>query len=165
MAVLWQSSTEALLVQTREVSLTTHALNDSSSSVNVVTPLKDVDIPDTDTFDFNDVPYSCPAARRLLPISHDNVLVMGDEHTVLYTISPPAPVSPRISRGSISSVSGTATSPRANATRRSPQNEVSAPGKRRKSSMTAARAGLAGADRWELKPVWRVRQGFGIILA
>jgi DNA damage-binding protein 1 len=41
---------------------------------------------------------------------------------------------------------------------------MSAPGKRRKSS-NAARRSLDAGDRWELKPVWRIRQGFGTILA
>ena len=162
-SVIWQSSSKALHLQTRAVSLASRSFEDKTTAVNVVTPLSEVHIPNEDEFDFNDIPYSCPAARHVLPVTPDSVLVIGDEHSVLYKLHK-TPSSPRISRASVSSASGTATSPRANAVRRSPQNEMSAPGKRRKSSNTARRS-LDACDRWELKPIWRARQGFGTILA
>jgi DNA damage-binding protein 1 len=162
-AVIWQSSIKALLLQTRTVSLAAHSFEDRTTAVNVVTPVSDVQIANEDEFDFNDIPYSCPAARHVLPVTSDSVLVIGDEHSVLYTLNR-IPTSPRISRASVSSASGTASSPRASAIRRSPQNEMSAPGKRQKSSNTARRS-VDGGERWELKPVWRGRQGFGTILA
>ena len=160
---LWQSSSKALLLQNRKVSLSAHSLLDASSPINVVTPLRDVEIANEDDFDFNDIPYSCPAAQHVLPVTHDQVIVIGDEHVVLYKLNQ-IPTSPRVSRASFSSVSGTATSPRASAVRRSPQNELSAPGKRRKSSNTGGKLG-SESEKWEFKPVWRARQGFGTVLA
>jgi len=150
-------------MQNRRVSLAVHSLVEASLAVNVVTPLRDMEITNEDEFDFNDIPYSCPAARLVLPVSQDQVVVIGDEHTVLYKLSEIS-TSPRVSRMSFSSASGTVTSPRASAVRRSPQNEMSAPGKRRKSSNTAGKLG-SDSEKWEYKPIWRARQGFGTVLA
>jgi DNA damage-binding protein 1 len=154
-AFLWLSSNSELLLQSRKLSPSSHSFIDSSEVVNVVMPLHSVEIyPETD---FNEVPYSCPAARRLLPVSAETLVVIGDEHSVYYTLSKKEPRSPRVSRGSISSQAGV--SPRASATSRSPQAELSAPGKRRKGSESRESDGLS------LRPLWRVRQGFGTILA
>ena len=155
-AFLWQSSTEALMLDTREVSLAAHSFTDPSIPVNLISPLDDDDIPVTDSFDFNSIPYACPAARHLLPISEEHIVVMGDEHSVLYRLLQPTPTSPRVSRGSVSSLSGV-TSPRASAVRRSPQHEMLAPGNKRMAT-TVRRSR-------QLQPVWRVRQGFGVVLA
>ncbi|WRT69742.1 uncharacterized protein IL334_006733 [Kwoniella shivajii] len=167
---LWLSATSDLYLQARTLSITSHAFNDLSRPVNVVSPLSP-NLTITEETDFNQIQFSCPAARRVLPIPSTIgedlcLIVIGDEHSVLYTLGT-TPQSPRAIRR-LSSVSGTNTSPRASA-RRSPQNEmVSSVNKRRKSSMNS-RAPGGGADpaneRWDLKPVWRVRQGFGTILA
>ena len=149
----------------RKLSLNTHSFTEASPVLDVVSPLRsNVDI--TSQTDFNDVPFSCPAARRVLPIPTQGndklVLVIGDEHAVLYSFSQVLQ-SPRVSR--LSSSTSMNTSPRANATRRSPQTEmVGIAGKRRKSSTTSKSLG-DGGDKWELKPIWRVRQGFGTVLA
>lgn len=163
---LWLSTDAALQLQTRKLSITAHSFTDASPALDVVTPTRSPTEINAET-DFNDVPFSCPAARRVLPIPTSRneklVLIIGDEHSVLYSISQ-VPSSPRTSRR-LSSVSGVATSPRANATRRSPQTEmVSGVGKRRKSSITRKGMGENG-DSWQLRPIWRVRQGFGTVLS
>ncbi|WWD20338.1 hypothetical protein CI109_104814 [Kwoniella shandongensis] len=164
---LWMTATNDLQLQTRALSITAHAFNDLSRPVDVVSPTSSSFAISGDT-DFNDIPFSCPAARRVLPISGElsngerSLLVLGDEHSVLYTLSS-TPQSPKVSRR-LSSTSGPGTSPRASA-RRSPQTElVSSVSKRRKSSMGTKNTS-SGEEQWELKPVWRVRQGFGIVLA
>ncbi|WVF68077.1 hypothetical protein IAT40_002840 [Kwoniella sp. CBS 6097] len=162
---LWLSATSDLHLQARTLSLAAHTFNDLSRIVDVVSPLsRNVTL--TDGTDFDEIPFSCPAARRVLPIasgSEVSLLVIGDEHTVLYSLGTTAQSPTAIRR--LSAASGPATSPRASA-RRSPQNEmVSSVSKRRKSSM-GARGTITGEnERWELKPVWRARQGFGTVLA
>lgn len=143
-SLLYLSPTDALQLQIRQ--LASHALNDLSRPVDVVRAEADAD--------FADVPFSCPAARHVLPIPNERmVLVIGDEYSVLYSAIP-APPSPK---RRLSVASGPSTSPRASA-KRSPQNEMVGVQKRRKSSITKA-------ENWELKPLWRVRQGFGTVLA
>ena len=159
---LWLSSTSALQLQSRRISLTAHSFIDASRPIDVITPLRSLDL--TADTDFNDVPYSCPAARRVLPVSNDSALVIGDEHTVLYSLAMTL-LSPKASRASLSSA-GAATSPRASAVRRSPQAEMTGTGgKRRKSSMTGKGVNMENSEQWEWKPIWRTRQGFGTILA
>jgi DNA damage-binding protein 1 len=153
------------MLQPRGLSLIAHGFNDLCHAVNVVSPQRTTGHIDAQT-DFNEVPFSCPAARRILPIPSDPtssshlVLVMGDEHSVLYSIGPPSLKSPLKNSLSLS-----ATSPRASAVRRSPQNEVIGGfGKRRKSSMSGKGFG-SDNEKWEVTPIWRVRQGFGIVQA
>jgi len=81
--------------------------------------------------------------------------VIGDEYSVLYSISQ---VERRDSSQQLTSSQSPATSPRASAVNRSPQSEMKQIGKRRKSSN-------ADGARWQVNPVWRVRQGFGTILS
>ncbi|KAK8849708.1 hypothetical protein IAR55_005043 [Kwoniella newhampshirensis] len=164
---LWLSATNDLQLQSRVLSLTAHAFEDLSRPVDVVSPTSS-SLAISGDMDFNDIPFSCPAARRVLPVPGElsggekTMLVLGDEHAVLYALSP-IPQSPRVSRR-LSAASGPATSPRASA-RRSPQTEmVSSVSKRRKSSMGSKNT-TSDDQKWELKPVWRVRQGFGIVLA
>ena len=164
---LWLASDSALQLQTRKLSLIAHSFVDASHCLNLIVPLRSKGQINADT-DFNDIPFSCPAARRVLPIptgGNDRlVLVIGDEHSVLYSMSE-TPQSPRISRLSTSSGILSTTSPRANATRRSPQTDMAGNvGKRRKSSVSS-KAGIDSGDLWEFRPVWRVRQGFGTVLA
>ncbi|ORY34709.1 CPSF A subunit region-domain-containing protein [Naematelia encephala] len=169
---LWLSSTSSLLFQPRRLSLATHSFTDVTKAVDVVTLKSSVEV--NGETDFSRIPFSCPAARRILPIPSDGpngeklALVIGDEYSTLYAISS-APQSPKVSRGSLSSSAGGAmTSPRAAAKGRSPQTEVSgAPGKRRKSSMnmTPRRSSTDSSERWDARPVWRVRQGYGTVLA
>jgi DNA damage-binding protein 1 len=163
---LWLSPSMTLQMQTRILSSSSHSFIEVSRPIDVVSPTRSPPI-DADA-DFNLVPFSCPAARRVMPIpttsSHERmILVMGDEHSVLYSLAL-VPQSPRASR--LSGSSNVATSPRASAVKRSPQTEmVGAQVKKRKSSMTAKRPSLDGGERWEMRPVWRIRQGFGTILA
>nr|XP_018260261.1 uncharacterized protein I303_07178 [Kwoniella dejecticola CBS 10117]OBR82419.1 hypothetical protein I303_07178 [Kwoniella dejecticola CBS 10117] len=169
---LWLSAPSDLQLQVRTLSTAAHAFNDLSKIVDVVAPLSN-NISLTEETNFNHIPFSCPAARRVLPIpsisstrdGEYSLLVIGDEHSVLYNLGV-VQQSPKALRR-LSIASGPNTSPRASA-RRSPQTEmVNSVSKRRKSSMNSKATG--GADltneRWELKPVWRVRQGFGTILA
>jgi DNA damage-binding protein 1 len=92
-----------------------------------------------------------------VPGKNRMALIMGDEYSVLYSITlvaaPPA-------RRRSSVASGPSISPRASA-KRSPQNEMigGGQGKRRKSSTSKSDA------KWEMKPVFRIRQGFGTVLA
>ena len=159
---LWlNSSSSQIQLQVRRLSIKSRSFSEASRHIDVVLPGRNMAI-DDDT-DYNDIPFSCPAARRVLPISSEFMLVIGDEHTCLYSFTL-APQSPRIARASLSSSQGPK-SPRA-ASQRSPQNELaSGTGKRRKSSMASQRSGLDSGERWELRPVWRVRQGFGTVLA
>ncbi|WWC92848.1 uncharacterized protein L201_007809 [Kwoniella dendrophila CBS 6074] len=169
---LWLSATSDLQLQARTLSIVSHSFNDISRNVDVVSPLSS-NVTLTEETDFNQIPFSCPAARRVLPIPSSasgtdlSLLVIGDEHSVLYNLGT-VQQSPKALRR-LSAVSGTNTSPRAANARRSPQNEmVSSVSKRRKSSMNSKSSGGIGDsanERWELKPVWRVRQGFGTILA
>ena len=166
MSFLWLSPTRDLNLQVRTLSTSAHAFTDVTRIIDVVIPISPDHEVDENT-DFNEIPYSCPAARRVVPIPSEpaggeqTIMVIGDEHTVLYTLAS-SPQSPKSSRR-LSSTSGPGASPRASA-RRSPQNEmVSSVSKRRKSSMSA-RAG-SDVDKLEIKPVWRVRQGFGTVLA
>ncbi|WVQ78968.1 hypothetical protein IAT38_001060 [Cryptococcus sp. DSM 104549] len=170
LSFLWLSANNELNLQARTLSTAAHAFAPLSRPIDVVTPISSIPV-DEDT-DFNDIPFACPAARRVLPIPIDmpggekTLLVMGDEHSVLYSLAPVVPGnSPKSARRS-SAVMGPATSPRASA-RRSPQNEMSSGNtKRRKSSMGGKNvSGEEGGDKWELKPVWRLRQGFGTVLA
>ena len=132
-----------------------------SRSLDVVT-LNDPKAKPDETTDFEGIPFSCPAARRVLSLSdlgsEKLMLVMGDEYSVLYSLAPP-PQSPKVLRSP--TASNPSTSPRASATRRSPQIEMSSMGKRRKSSLSGS--GAPG-EKLELRPVWRVRQGFGTVL-
>lgn len=163
---LWLSSESVLELQTRKLSLVAHSFNDASRTLDVVSPLR-ASAEITATTDFNDVPFSCPAARRVLPIPTSGndkyALVIGDEHAVLYSISQ-TPQSPSASRR-LSSSTNIGSSPRASATRRSPQTEmVGSVGKRQRKLSTAS-VSVGGGDKWEVRPVWRVRQGFGTVLA
>lgn len=117
------------------------------------------------------MPFSCPAARRVVPIPSElpsgqrTLLVIGDEHSVLYTLGENNPQSPKAVRR-MSAVSGPISSPRGNA-RRSPQTELSSGNTKRRKSST----GIKSVDnqdegfQWELQPVWRSRQGFGTVIA
>nr|WVH01967.1 DNA damage-binding protein 1 [Naematelia aurantialba] len=166
------SSTSALLFQPRRLSLATHSFTDVTKAVDVVTLRTGTEI-NGDT-DFSELPFSCPAARRVLPIPSDGpnheklALVIGDEYSTLYAITY-SPQSPTAARGSLSSSAGGAiSSPRAAAKGRSPQTDaIGAPGKRRKSNMTmtARRPSNDSVERMEARPVWRIRQGYGTILA
>ncbi len=167
LSFLWLSSDSALQLQMRKLSLIAHSFTEASRSLDVVSPVRSSTEINAQT-DYNDVPFSCPAARRVLPIpttgSDKLALVIGDEHTVLYSISQ-TPQSPSASRR-LSSSTAVGSSPRASATRRSPQIEmVGGVGKRPRKSSTASRSFGEGGDKWEVRPVWRVRQGFGTVLA
>ena len=162
---LWLSSASTLHLQTRRLSTSLRSFSETSKSIDVVMPTGGVSDLDGDV-DFNDIPFSCPAARRVLPVNSELMLVIGDEHSCLYSLSQ-KPTSPQTSKlGLSSSLTTVTTSPRASAIRRSPQNDMTGcAGKRRKSSMPAQKPGTESTDRWELRPVWRVRQGFGTVLA
>lgn len=145
-----------LHLQMRALSSTSHAFTDLAKPMDVGAP-GIADVTYDENTDFGAVPFSCPAARRVLPISTTGrqklLLVIGDEFAVLYSF---APVSTSGRRPSISP----ANSQRAGAVNRSPQAEVKQLGKRRKSS-SASEAG----EKWELRPMWRIRQGFGTVMA
>jgi DNA damage-binding protein 1 len=165
MSFLYLSSNNRLNLQIRCLNASSRSFTDITKPVDVLSPLRHLN-PDDDT-DFPDIAFSCPAARRVLPLpastGHDRaLLVMGDEYTVMYSLglAGPAMGSPKNRRLSTTSSGVNTSSPRAANTRRSPQAEIFGPGKKRKSSVSKA-----GEERWEIKPIWRVRQGFGTVLA
>ena len=141
----------------RSLSTTTQSLHDIGKAINVVTPQSPP--PSDEEIDYGQIPFSCPGARHVIPAgtlgSERLVLVVGDEYSVLYSISQ---VERRDSSQQLTSSQSPATSPRASAVNRSPQSEMKQIGKRRKSSN-------ADGARWQVNPVWRVRQGFGTILS
>lgn len=144
----------------RAFSATSHAFTDLVKPMDVVVPGMSDAVYDEDT-DYGAIPFSCPGARHIIPVPTTGqeklVLIIGDEYTVLYSF---APGSTR-RRSSTGQRSSPTVSPRASALSRSPQAEVKQQlGKRRKSSVSGE-----GGGKWEIKPVWRVRQGFGTILS
>ncbi|GMK54981.1 hypothetical protein CspeluHIS016_0200370 [Cutaneotrichosporon spelunceum] len=114
------------------------------SAVDVVNPAH-TEIEPNDDPDFNEIPFSCPAARNILAVSERHVLIVGDEHAVLYNVSE-------------------AKAKRASA-KRSPQAETGGVGKRRKSSVTGRGVSTDNDTNIAIQPVWRVRQGWGTVLA
>lgn len=135
--------------------LSSRSLNDASPSINVLHDEADEGKP------FAAIAYSCPAARRIVPIppldgADQTLLVIGDEYSVLYSLSTDTTTSPKARRTSITSAS-----PRASNARRSPQTELYGPAKRHRTSLS----GQANQDYWCPKPVFRARQGFGTVLA
>ncbi|WWC95424.1 hypothetical protein V866_002287 [Kwoniella sp. B9012] len=169
---LWLSATSDLQLQARTLSLSSHSFDDLSKTVDVVSPLSS-NLTLTEETDFNQISFSCPAARRVLPIPSSSggekeysLLVIGDEHSVLYNLGVTQQSPKALRRLSAVSGTNTQTSPRGANVRRSPQTElVSTTNKRRKSSINSKGIGDSANERWELKPVWRVRQGFGTVLA
>ncbi|OCF61827.1 hypothetical protein L486_01489 [Kwoniella mangroviensis CBS 10435] len=169
---LWLSATSDLQLQARTLSLASHSFNDLSRPVDVISPLSS-NLTLTEETDFNQIPFSCPAARRVLPIPSSSggekeysLLVIGDEHGVLYNLGVTQQSPKALRRLSAVSGTNTQTSPRGANIRRSPQTElVSTTNKRRKSSINSKGIGDSANERWELRPVWRVRQGFGTVLA
>ncbi len=124
--------------------LSRQRLHDRGAPIDVVNPT-DATVEESDDPDFNEIPFSCPAARSILAISGRHVLVVGDEHAVLYDISQ-------------------AKATRASA-KRSPQAETGGVGKRRKSSMSGRGVSTDHEGKFAVQPVWRVRQGWGTVLA
>lgn len=153
---LWMSETNKILVQPRQLNVAQQRLDDSACVTDVVNP---TEYPvEEGEVDFNDIPFSCPAGRNVLaipgrgPRNSRLFLIIGDEHAVLYSVS-------------LASSPTTETSPRASATRRSPQQETGGIGKKRKSSMSGRGVNTDSEQRWLVQPVWRVRQGWGTVLA
>ncbi|OWZ42004.1 DNA damage-binding protein 1 [Cryptococcus neoformans C23] len=167
--LVWLSASNGLRLQARFLSLSAHSFNPLSKSVDLVSPTSRQSI--SEDSDFNAMPFSCPAARRVVPIPSElpngqrTLLVIGDEHSVLYTLGENGTQSPKAVRR-MSAVSGPTSSPRANA-RRSPQTELSSGNpKRRKSSMGTKTVDSQNEEfQWDLRPVWRSRQGFGTVIA
>jgi len=143
-------------LQFRSLSTTTQSFQDIGKPINVVTPQSSP--ASDDEIDYGQIPFSCPGARHVIPAgtlgSERLALVVGDEYSVLYSIHQ----TERKDASQQLSSSSPATSPRANAVNRSPQSEMKQIGKRRKSSTT-------DGNRWQIAPVWRIRQGFGTILS
>lgn len=140
----------------RAFSAQSHSFTDLVKPMDMVAPgMSDVTY-EEDT-DYGAIPFSCPGARRILPIptqgTEKKAIIIGDEYTVLYAFGPAA--SPPRDPGS-----SPTSSPRGSAANRSPQAEMKQLGKRRKSS-----TGGGGGHGWELRPIWRIRQGFGTVLA
>jgi DNA damage-binding protein 1 len=124
----------------------------------VVNPL-DYPLTRGEEVDFELLPFSCPAGRNLLSVGKGPgntrlFLVVGDEHTVLYSVTTAEKAS-------------TPTSTRANAhARRSPQAETTGGiGKKRKSSASGRSVATDTVEHQaHIRPVWRARQGFGTVL-
>ena len=144
-----------LQLHMRAFSGQSHSFTDLVKPMDMVAPGM-ADVTYEEDTDYGAIPFSCPGARRILPIPTDGTekkaLIIGDEYTVLYSFGPVAPHSREPG-------SSPTSSPRASAGNRSPQAEMKQLGKRRKSSI----GGEGG--RWELKPIWRIRQGFGTVLS
>jgi DNA damage-binding protein 1 len=141
----------------RALSITTQSLHDIGKALNVVSPQSALPADDAD-IDYGSIPFSCPGGRHVIPAgtlgTERLFLVVGDEYSVLYSLNQ----IDRRESSQIQSSQSPATSPRASAVNRSPQSEMKQIGKRRKSSTT-------DGGRWQVNPVWRVRQGFGTILS
>jgi DNA damage-binding protein 1 len=154
-SMLWLSPSNQLRLQFRAISTTEQSLHNLGKDRDVVRAESNQSDQDEDT-DFGSIPFACPGARHIIPVPGIDderlALVVGDEFSVLYSFSQ---VGERERTSSISQ----STSPRASAVNRSPQTEARQIGKRRKSSTSE------GGRRWELKPIWRMRQGFGTVLA
>jgi DNA damage-binding protein 1 len=142
----------------RSLSTTTQTLHDLGKTINVVTP-QSPSPGDGEGIDYGTIPFSCPGARHVIPAgtlgSERLCLVVGDEYSVLYSFNQ---IERREASQQLTSSPSPATSPRASAVNRSPQSEMKQIAKRRKSSTT-------DGGRWQIHPVWRVRQGFGTVLS
>lgn len=157
---LWMSEYNKIQLQPRQFVPQKHQFDEHAPITDVVNPLE-YPMQQSEDVDFNDIPFSCPAGRNVLAIPGAGpggarlFLVVGDEHAVLYSVTT-ATGSPR--KPSISTS-------RASAVRRSPQSETGGVGKKRKSSMSGRSVNADAEARWHVQPVWRVRQGWGTVLA
>lgn len=157
---LWMSEYNKIQLQPRQFSAAKHQFDERAPITDVVNPTE-YPVEQADDVDFNDIPFSCPAGRNVLAIPGSGpggvglFLVIGDEHAVLYAVSA-APNSPK--KPSVASA-------RASAARRSPQAETGGVGKKRKSSMSGRSVNADVENKWHVQPVWRVRQGWGTVLA
>lgn len=155
---LWMSETSKIQMQPRQLLIAQQRCDDYAQVTDVVNPL-DFPVQQDVEVDFNDIPFSCPAGRNLLAIPSRGprdsrlFLVVGDEHAVLYAVS------------LATTAAKASSSPRASSVRRSPQQETGGVGKRRKSSLSGRGVNADGDERWCVQPVWRVRQGWGTVLA
>lgn len=149
------SPANKLQLQFRAFNASAQSFHDLGKRVDMVCPGPSEAELNEDT-DYSTIPFSCPGARHVIPIPgiHNErlALVVGDEFSVLYSFAQAG------GRERVHSTSQSS-SPRASAVNRSPQTEAKQIGKRRKSSTTE------GGGRWDIKPVWRMRQGFGTVLA
>ncbi|BEJ16509.1 hypothetical protein CspHIS471_0511140 [Cutaneotrichosporon sp. HIS471] len=139
---LWMNEHHKIQIGAR--ALVKQRLLERGNPVDVVNPTL-AEIEPNDDPDFNEIPFSCPAARSILAVSERHVLVVGDEHAVLYDVSE-------------------AKAKRA-AAKRSPQAETGGVGKRRKSSMSGRGVSTDNEANLAILPVWRMRQGWGTVLA
>ncbi|CAK9784030.1 hypothetical protein CC85DRAFT_281947 [Cutaneotrichosporon oleaginosum] len=139
---LWMNEQHKIQLGAR--TLSKQRLHERGAPVDVVNPTEE-GLERTREPDFNAIPFSCPAARSILAVSSRHVLIFGDEHVVLYDVSG-------------------AKAQRANA-RRSPQTETGGVGKRRKSSVSGRGVSTDNEGKLVVQPVWRVRQGWGTVLA
>lgn len=152
---LWMSEYNKIQVQPRLLSAVTRSFTELAPPTDVVNPLE-FPVTKMEDLDFEAVPFSCPAGRNVLAVGNGPTgtrlfLVIGDEHAVLYSVTAVEATNP--------------TSPRASAVRRSPQNDMGGVGKKRKSSASGRSVNTDMENTWSVKPVWRVRQGWGTVLA
>lgn len=154
LTMLWMSDEHKILLQPRVLSLHTHSFTELAPRTDVVNPLE-LPLGNVTEPNFGEIDFSCPAGRTVLslgagPNGCRAFLVVGDEYAVMYCINP-VPSSPK-------------TAPK-RSVKRSPRSEVGGAGKRRKSSQSGRSVTTDSEPRWSVQPVWRVRQGFGTILA
>lgn len=151
---LWMSETNKIQLQPRQLLISQQRCDDQAHVTDVVNPL-DYPVEGDMDIDFNDIPFSCPAGRQVLAIPEPGprgarlFLVVGDEHSVLYSVR----LAAQDTRAS------------ADAPRRSPQQDIGGVGKRRKSNISGRGVTTDNEERWCVQPVWRVRQGWGTVLA
>lgn len=151
---LWMSEENKILLQPRALSLQAHSFTDLATRTDVVNPL-DLPMSDSDDPNFLEIDFSCPAGRSLLSLGAGTngcryFLVMGDEFSVMYAINS-VPTSPRLAaKGPV---------------KRSPRSDAGGTGKKRKSSQSGRSVNTDPEPQWSVQPMWRIRQGFGTILA
>lgn len=156
LAFLWLSEYNKISVQPRIYA--NNGFTDLAPATDVVNPL-DFPLTRGETPDFEALPFSCPAGRNVLPIGPGvgntrHFLVIGDEHTVMYEVTsgPDKQHAP-------------SSSPRAASARRTSHSDTGGSHKKRKSSASGRSVATDVENSWVIRPVWRLAQGFGTVLA
>ncbi|WVO14336.1 hypothetical protein L204_101968 [Cryptococcus depauperatus] len=164
---LWLTADNQLMLQIHSLSLSSHSFVSLSRPINVVTPTTSQQV--AENSDFSDIPFSCPAARRVVSIPSQlrggerTFLVIGDEFSVLYMLSSSS--QPPQSTKRIPLVSEAVISPRV-AARRSQDELLSGDNKRRKGISGSKMANsIFENEQLEITPLFRIRQGFGTVLS
>jgi DNA damage-binding protein 1 len=140
-----------IMVQARARSSSApHTFTAVAPSTDAINPLEYPVRQDEDV-DFGALPFACPAAQRVLPIGSGPggarmFLLAGDEYAVLYAVTPRPPSSPKAAAAAGGGVA------------------KGGVGKKRRSS-ASGRSVPTDGESGLVRPVWRVRQGYGTVVA